>query len=91
MCVHYFFFFSPYANSLQFSVRLIVCLDPYPVYEIPYAIKALEFLHTTLLLLHRIRQLGVYTFCTTVYYMLVARKPQFCIMTLCIITFWMYI
>ena len=22
-----------------------MCLDPYPVYEIPYAIKALEFLH----------------------------------------------
>ena len=33
------------ANSLQFSVRLIVCLDPYLIYEIPYAIKALEFLH----------------------------------------------
>ena len=46
---------------------------------------------TTLLLLHRVRHLGVYTFCTTVYYMLVARKPQFCIITLCIITFWMYI
>ena len=42
---------------------------------------------TTLLLLHRIRHLGVYTFCTTVYYMLVAREPQFCIMTVCIITF----
>ena len=24
---------------------LIVCLDPYPIYEIAYAIKALEFLH----------------------------------------------
>ena len=61
---------------------------------------------TTLLLLHSIRYLGVYTFCTTVYYMLVAREPhfcitmyymlvaqepQFCIMTLCITTFWMYI
>ena len=28
----------------------------------------------TLLLLHRIRHLGVYTFCTTVYYMMVALK-----------------
>ena len=44
---------------------------------------------TTLLLLHRIRHVGVYKFCTTVYYMLVAREPQFCIMTLCIITFWL--
>ena len=26
-------------------MRLIVCLDPYPIYEIPYAMKALEFLH----------------------------------------------
>ena len=29
---------------------------------------------TTLLLLHRIRHLGVYMFCTTVYYMTVALK-----------------
>ena len=28
-----------------FYVRLIVCLDPQPVYEIPYAIKDIEFLH----------------------------------------------
>ena len=33
--------------------------------------------------------MGVYTFCTTMYYMLVAREPQFCIMTPCITTFWM--
>ena len=26
-------------------MSLIVCLDPYLVYEIPYAIKDLEFLH----------------------------------------------
>ena len=26
-------------------MKLIVCLDPYHVYEIPYAIKALEFIH----------------------------------------------
>ena len=26
-------------------MRLIACLDPYPIYEIPYAIKDLEFLH----------------------------------------------
>ena len=26
-------------------MRLFVCLDPYPIYEIPYDIKDLEFLH----------------------------------------------
>ena len=35
----------------------------------------------TPLLLQRLRDLRVFQFCTTVYYILVARKPHFCIMT----------
>ena len=43
------------------------------------------------LLLPRIRYLGVTHFCTTVYYILVAQKPHFCIMTLMYydVIFWM--
>ena len=33
-------------------------------------------------LFHRIRDLRVIHFCTTMYYILVAQKPHFCIMTL---------
>ena len=42
------------------------------------------------LLLHRLRYLGD-TICITMYYILVAQEPHFCIMTLCITTFWMFI
>ena len=46
----------------------------------------------TPLLLHRLRDLRVIHFCTTVYYIWVARKPHFCIMTLMYydVTFWMF-
>ena len=46
----------------------------------------------TPILLHRLRDLRVIHFCTTVYYILVAWKPHFCIMTLMYydVTFWMF-
>ena len=46
----------------------------------------------TPLLLHGLRDQRVIHFCITVYYILVAQKPHFCIMTLIYydVTFWMF-
>ena len=49
-------------------------------------------IRTPLLLHHSLRDLRVIHFCTTVYYILVAPKPHFCIMKLMYyeVTFWMF-